>query len=67
MSDTPTYEFTCEPILNAFGAETDTRATLYRDGVKVKSKRFFFKRRAVNQCLEWKELYGAVGTSGSDQ
>ena len=57
------YTFTCRQVFNVFGAPgipATYRATLYRNGEKVRHRDFWTMRRAEKQCARWASLYGAV-------
>lgn len=56
--------YTCEygQVLNIFGAgiPNEYKATLRRNGKVIATRTFWWRRRAENQCLRWKQLYDAV-------
>lgn len=56
-------EFTCRQLFNVCGAPgipNTYRATLYRNGKPFRSQDFWWRRRAEDQCVRWREMYGAV-------
>lgn len=60
----PEAAYTCgfEQLFNVFGAPgipNEYQATLWRDGRAVQSRKFWWRRKAENQCLRWVRLYGA--------
>ena len=56
------YEFTCRQLFNIWGAPgipNTYRASLYRNGRRIKHRDFWSWRRAERQCMRWRALYGA--------
>lgn len=51
-----------QQLFNCFGAPgipSTYEAVLYKNGKRVKTRTFHWRRNAERQCLRWVELYGA--------
>lgn len=56
------YTCTYQQIFNVFGAPgipNEYQATLYRGAEVVEERTFWWRKKAENQCIRWRNLYDA--------
>lgn len=61
MSDVYTCNY--RQLFNEFGAPgipNTYEATLFKNGKRVKSRTYHWRRNAESQCLRWKQLHDAT-------
>ena len=59
----PNYTCSYRQLFNVFGAPgipNEYLAELFCNGKRVESRKFWWRRKAENQCLRWVRMYGAV-------